>query len=577
MFFQIDDQLTNSRKHRELAEQAMAGDLRGPAAIGLWTMCGAQCQASLTDGVVSRQDAVRVFLAPQVVDDCAALLVQVGLWHAPGHDCARCVQPPADAWVFHDWFDLGYDRADQVTVTRRKRRELKDQKLINAVWARDCVDPATPTTAKCRYCSVVVNRKDTRSKGGRRPHLDHVDPTRADGARNIVIACEDCNRRKGNRTPEQADMVLLDPPRGDVGSPRTVEPPRPAPAGPAPTAAPGGAAIRPAAASGARHEVVSPLGSAAETHGSPLGGDAEPTPAPARRAGNTEVVSPGHADAETHNEVSPGEADAETTGSPAAADAEPTPRAAASGAHHEKVSPGHAAAETVHRISPDASDAEMPDRVGPVPARRDSPATAAAESPGVGTAPTTPPLGADQAPTTGRPRATTRGRTPGQPPSPPATTTGPRADHDPDHANEGVPARATYARVGQAGSGQGLGWGPGKGHGTAGSPPAGPPARSRRRRRGRGRGPRPSTPPAVPSPASPPTPGHQPSPPPAPEPADARWDAGHAPDVPTPGRFGSPWHGWHGPPSTVTETTCPDHDLPEPCRRCAATTGDADA
>lgn len=48
--------------------------------------------------------------------------------------------------------------------------------------------------------------------------------------------------------------------------------------------------------------------------------------------------------------------------------------------------------------------------------------------------------------------------------------------------------------------------------------------------------------------------------------------AGVAPTVPVAARHGSPWHGHHGPPpdpDLVDQATCPDHDLPTPCRRCA--------
>lgn len=413
MFFQVSDQVPQSRKHRLLAEQALEGHLDGIAAIGLWTMAGADSQGSSehrgSDGVVRRTDLIRILLNPTIAEHLAGVLVEVGLWHAPGHTCPRCPEVADGTYLFHDWFDLGYDRSDQVAVTRRKRKELKDQEIINSVWARDCVDPNRPNEANCRYCGTLVRRKDTRSTTGRRPHLDHVDPTRADGPRNLVVACEDCNRRKGNRTPAQADMVLLPPPRTLV-SPHT---------------------------------------------------DAEP-------------VSP-HPTAAEH--VSPTTIDAETNS--------PEPRAA----------------ET---SSPDTSDAETP--------------------------------------------AVTSSNT---------TTTRPRPDQTPDHTKRGVPARVTRAGTGQAGSGQGKG-------SSAGLPEQEPHERSprKRRRRGKGRSPQPNRQ-ITPEPTTTPEPTNQ----------SPQWDAGAAPAVPTPGRFGSPWHGWTGPPSAVDETTCPTHHLPEPCWKCAPPEG----
>ena len=53
---------------------------------------------------------------------------------------------------------------------------------------------------KCQYCGV-----------GRNLTIDHVFP-RSRGGRdsweNLVTACDDCNVRKGNRTPDEAGMSL---------------------------------------------------------------------------------------------------------------------------------------------------------------------------------------------------------------------------------------------------------------------------------------------------------------------------------------------------------------------------------
>jgi 5-methylcytosine-specific restriction endonuclease McrA len=60
---------------------------------------------------------------------------------------------------------------------------------------------------RCQYCGTKV----TLAEGT----YDHVVP-RAQGGRtewtNIVTACSDCNSRKSNRTPEQANMKLLNKP-----------------------------------------------------------------------------------------------------------------------------------------------------------------------------------------------------------------------------------------------------------------------------------------------------------------------------------------------------------------------------
>lgn len=61
---------------------------------------------------------------------------------------------------------------------------------------------------RCQYCGCEHGAKDLT--------FDHVIP-RSRGGRsgfgNIVAACQACNLKKGNRTPERAGLRLLRPPR----------------------------------------------------------------------------------------------------------------------------------------------------------------------------------------------------------------------------------------------------------------------------------------------------------------------------------------------------------------------------
>jgi 5-methylcytosine-specific restriction endonuclease McrA len=60
----------------------------------------------------------------------------------------------------------------------------------------------------CQYCGTTPPRKDLT--------VDHVLPKSKGGKTtwdNVVIACKPCNSRKGNRTPTEANMTLLNPPR----------------------------------------------------------------------------------------------------------------------------------------------------------------------------------------------------------------------------------------------------------------------------------------------------------------------------------------------------------------------------
>ncbi len=60
----------------------------------------------------------------------------------------------------------------------------------------------------CQYCGVKLDRKDL--------NIDHVVPRQRGGRTtwsNVVCSCVPCNRRKGSRTPEEARMTLIRPPR----------------------------------------------------------------------------------------------------------------------------------------------------------------------------------------------------------------------------------------------------------------------------------------------------------------------------------------------------------------------------
>ncbi|MBC8077979.1 MAG: HNH endonuclease [Chloroflexales bacterium] len=60
----------------------------------------------------------------------------------------------------------------------------------------------------CQYCALQPGRLQLT--------VDHVLPRSQGGQttwENVVTACRDCNHRKGGRTPEQANMLLLSRPR----------------------------------------------------------------------------------------------------------------------------------------------------------------------------------------------------------------------------------------------------------------------------------------------------------------------------------------------------------------------------
>ena len=66
----------------------------------------------------------------------------------------------------------------------------------------------------CQYCRRAFPTNDLT--------FDHVVPVAQGGARswtNIVTCCITCNRKKGNRTPDEAGMTLLSQPKQPKYSP----------------------------------------------------------------------------------------------------------------------------------------------------------------------------------------------------------------------------------------------------------------------------------------------------------------------------------------------------------------------
>ena len=66
----------------------------------------------------------------------------------------------------------------------------------------------------CQYCAEVFPTQELT--------FDHVVPVSQGGRKdweNIVTCCVTCNRRKGGRTPDEARMRLIRPPRRPMSAP----------------------------------------------------------------------------------------------------------------------------------------------------------------------------------------------------------------------------------------------------------------------------------------------------------------------------------------------------------------------
>jgi 5-methylcytosine-specific restriction endonuclease McrA len=96
-------------------------------------------------------------------------------------------------------FEMGMPRVIQVKNAWTKRKRMAVPCTRRNILTRD--------HATCQYCGKVVHTTDYT--------IDHVNPRCQGGITewsNVVIACIRCNKRKGGRTPEQADMPLLHQP-----------------------------------------------------------------------------------------------------------------------------------------------------------------------------------------------------------------------------------------------------------------------------------------------------------------------------------------------------------------------------
>lgn len=214
MFFQVDDDFWGHRKVTQLIDEQ--GASKAAPAFMLWTLAGSMCRKKHVDGVVTKGDAKRIMDTPALAARAARMLVSVDLWHEPGHSCEKCPPVEDGTWLFHDWFQFKYATGAAEIAGIARRKELRDPAIVEAVWARDTAPNGTTT---CRYCEKTVLRPQRGKHGGLRRaaevgQLDHVDPARAVGATNIVVACAECNNRKNQRTPEQAGMTLKPPPGG---------------------------------------------------------------------------------------------------------------------------------------------------------------------------------------------------------------------------------------------------------------------------------------------------------------------------------------------------------------------------
>lgn len=183
-WFRLDDQwLTHPTMQ--------AAGLTGRA---LWLAGGLHCAQHLTDGRIDKH-LIRVLAAQAgVKTSVATRLVELGLWTDEG-----------DHYQMPNY--LEYQPSKEQVANKRagwsRKKQLHDSPELKAAVRRRDGD-------RCRYCGATVRWNDRRGERG--GTYDHIDPEGANTFENLVVACRGCNSRKGARTPDQAEMPLLDQP-----------------------------------------------------------------------------------------------------------------------------------------------------------------------------------------------------------------------------------------------------------------------------------------------------------------------------------------------------------------------------
>ena len=113
--------------------EALAHD---PGSITLHVLCNLWTAKTTTPGVVTLGAVVAKAGSKTRGLKWARVLVAVGLWHAAGHACDACPQPPQDGYVFHDYGDWNPNvvaKAGQREELSRTRAEA-GRKGAEARW-----------------------------------------------------------------------------------------------------------------------------------------------------------------------------------------------------------------------------------------------------------------------------------------------------------------------------------------------------------------------------------------------------------------------------------------------------------
>ena len=184
-----------------------------PEAQLLWFNAAVGSAKLRTDGIVEAHlVADYAYYAKAKVARAAASLVAAGLWHDAEtiRECVSCrdmaSRMKSGDFYFHDWRVYQPSKADNADSTsrfrkNRARRLATARDLKAGIVLRD--------RSLCRYCGRLVDETQKDRSQPDAASFDHLDPFGENTLDNLVLACQPCNSRKNNRTPEQAGVRLL--------------------------------------------------------------------------------------------------------------------------------------------------------------------------------------------------------------------------------------------------------------------------------------------------------------------------------------------------------------------------------
>lgn len=138
-----------------------------PGCIALHLLCNTWSADSGMAGIVTLGAVVSQAGTKQRGVKWARILVDVGLWHAEGHDCGRCAQPPPTGYVVHD-FDV-YNSREK----RRKNAEA-GRRGAEARWHKPS-EPADPDEEETAMAATADRHGDPMAIAIN-PHGDPIDP-----------------------------------------------------------------------------------------------------------------------------------------------------------------------------------------------------------------------------------------------------------------------------------------------------------------------------------------------------------------------------------------------------------------